>query len=142
MGPVELLVLKFPGNKFKGEIAPELQRLVDNRIIRVADILFAIKDENGNVTVLEINEMEDDVTGLIDPVVSDLSDVLTLQDAQALTANIEPNSSAALMLFENTWASGFADAVARADGQVVLNERIPRAVVEELLASAPEKVEA
>jgi Family of unknown function (DUF6325) len=136
MGPVELLVLKFPGNQFKGEIAPELQRLVDNRIIRVVDILFAIKDETGKVAVLEIGEMEDAITGLFDPVVADLTDLLTPQDAQTLTANIEPNSSAAIMLFENTWASGFADAVANANGQVVLNERIPRAVIEELLADA------
>jgi uncharacterized membrane protein len=141
MGPVELLVLKFPGNQFKGEIAPELQRLVDNRIILVVDILFAIKDESGEVAVLEIGELEDEITGLFDPVVADLTDLLNEQDAKTLAASIEPNSSAAIMLFENTWASGFADAVANANGQVVLNERIPRAVVEELLASAPaEKV--
>jgi hypothetical protein len=139
MGPVELLVLKFPGNKFRGEIAPELQRLVDNRTIRVVDILFAIKEGDGEVTVLEIGELEDEITGQFDPVVADLTDLLNEDDARTLAADFEPNSSAAIMLFENTWASAFTDAVARANGQVVLNERIPRAVIEELLASAPTK---
>jgi hypothetical protein len=136
VGPLELLVVKFPGNRFTGEIAPALTELVEGGLIRVIDILFVIKDDVGEVTVLEINDLDDDDFSQFDPVVADLTGMLTPDDARSLSASFEPNSSAAIMLFENTWATKFRDTLVRANGQLVLNERIPRAVVEELVASA------
>jgi len=135
LGPVELLVLKFPGNKFRGEIAPALQDLVDSRMIRVIDILFAIKEGNDPARLIEINEMETEDYDILDPIVSDITGLLSEDDVEKLTASLEPNSSALLILFENTWAAEFATAAARAGAQVVINERIPRAVVEEVLAA-------
>jgi hypothetical protein len=136
VGPLELLVVKFPGNKFTGEVAPALTELVESGLIRVIDILFVYKDEAGEVSVVEINDLDDDDFLHFDPVVADLTGMLTVEDAQWLSTEFEPNSSAAVMLFENTWATRFRDALAGANGQVVLNERIPRAVVEELMAAA------
>jgi len=134
LGPVELLVVKFPGNQFKGEIAPALKELVEGGLIRVIDILFVHKDEAGELSVLEINDLDDDDFSRFDPVVADITGMLTRDDAQQLSAALEPNSSGAVMLFENTWATKFRDALVNANGELVLNERIPRAVIDELLA--------
>ncbi len=136
LGPIELLVVKFPGNQFTGEIAPALTELVEGGLIRVIDILFLYKDEASEMTVLEINDLDDDDYRQFDPVVADLTGMLTPDDARSLSASFEPNSSAVIMLFENTWATKFRDTLVRANGQLVLNERIPRTVVDELLASA------
>ena len=135
-GPIELLVLRFPGNNFRGEIAPELANLVDAGIIRVIDIVFLIK-ESGEVRVLEINDLDEDTYAVWDPIVADITSLLSDDDVQHLAGAIEDNSSAAIMLFENTWATRFVDAVLRANGELVLNERIPRRVIEEVLAAAP-----
>jgi hypothetical protein len=132
IGPVDLLVVKFPGNQFKGEIAPALIELVEAGTIRVIDILFANKDENGNIEMVEINRLDAADFRRFGPVVTDITDILTQDDVDILTSALEPNSSAALMLFENTWATRFRDALVNAKAELVLYERIPRAVIEEL----------
>lgn len=134
IGPIELLVVKFPGNQFKGEIAPALQELIDNGIIHVIDLIFAIKDESGNLAVLELNDLGDERLAVFQPKPSELSGSLTEDDARSLAGGLENNSSAAIMLFENVWATRFADALRNADGQLILNERVPRAVIDELIA--------
>ena len=136
IGPIELLVVKFPGNQFKGEIAPALAELVENGTIRIIDLLFAIKDEEGTLAVLELNELGDETLAVFKPEPSELSDTLTEEDGQALGGGLENNSSAAILLFENVWATKFADAMRNANGELILNERIPRAVIDELIASA------
>ena len=135
LGPIELLVVKFPGNQFKGEIAPALKDLVEGGLIRVVDILFVHKDQDGEVTVLEINDLDDDDFSRFDPVVSDITGMLTPDDAKWFSQGLENDSSGAIMLFENAWATRFRDALLNANGQVVLNERIPKAVVDELVAT-------
>ncbi|MGE0539931.1 MAG: DUF6325 family protein [Dehalococcoidia bacterium] len=132
IGPVELVVIKFPGNQFKGEIAPALTELVENGIIRIIDILFVMKDENGTVEMAEINDLAADDYTVFDPIVQDVTGMLSPDDVQFFSESMEPNSSAALMLFENAWATRFRDAVLNAKGELILNERIPRAVIEEL----------
>src|SRR5215203_5288816 len=133
-GPIEMLVVKFPGNQFTGEIAPALADLVENGIIRVIDLLFVAKGDNGTVDVIEFADLGDDVYGENEAVISDVNGMLNEEDAQHFAGLLEPNSSAGLLLFENTWATRFADAVANAKGEVVFNERIPRAVIEALEA--------
>jgi uncharacterized membrane protein len=134
IGPIELLVVKFPGNQFKGEIAPALQELIDNGTIHVIDLIFAIKDEEGTLAVLELNDLGDQRMAVVAPKSSELSGALTEDDARSLTGSLENNSSAAIMLFENTWAAKFAEAMRNANGELVLNERVPRAVIDELIA--------
>jgi hypothetical protein len=134
-GPLELLVLKFAGNRFTGEIAPAFRELVESGTIRVIDLLFATKDAGGAVDVLEIDGLGDTVFATFDPLVAELAGLLSEDDARYFSDALEPNSSVALLLFENTWASRFAEAVRNANGEVVLNERIPRAMVEAALAS-------
>lgn len=134
LGPIEMLVVKFPGNRFSGEIIPALAELVENDTVRIVDLLFAVKNKQGDVKVLEFGDLDPDIFGQWDPLVSDVTPMLNEDDARELTASLENNSSAALLLFENTWATRFVDAVSNARGEVVVNERIPRAVVQELTA--------
>jgi len=134
VGPIELLVVKFPGNQFKGEIAPALQELVETGTIRIIDLIFAIKDEEGTLAVLELNALGDQALAVFTPAPSELSGSLTEDDARTLAGGLENNSSAAILLFENTWATRFADALRNANGQLIMIERIPRAVIDELIA--------
>jgi hypothetical protein len=130
-GPIELLMIKFPGNRFSGEIARELGELVEAGTIRLIDILFVRKDEFGGLTVLEINDLDDDDYTVFDPIVADISGLLSEDDIRHLSNALETDSSAGLMVFENAWATHFVDAVANAGGEVILNERIPRAVIQQ-----------
>jgi hypothetical protein len=136
VGPVEVTVVKFPGNQFKGEIAPALGELIEAGTIRVIDLFFMWTDENGEVTVKELEELEDDDRSHFDAVVTDQTDLLSEEDATELAAVIGPNSSAAALVFEHTWATKLADAVRNAEGEVVFSERIPRDVVEKAVAAA------
>jgi hypothetical protein len=138
IGPIELLVVKFPGNQFKGEIAPALKDLVESGTIHIIDLIFAIKDEEGTLAVLELNDVGDESLAVIQPKPSELSGSLTEDDAHSLAGGLENNSSAAIMLFENAWAARFADALRNANGELILNERIPRAVIEELISEMKE----
>jgi Family of unknown function (DUF6325) len=136
VGPVEVTVVKFPGNQFKGEVAPALGELIEAGTIRVIDLFFMWTDENGEVTVKELEELEDDDRSKFDAVVTDQTDLLSEEDATELAAVIGPNSSAAALVFEHTWATKLADAVRSAEGEVVFSERIPRDVVEKAVAAA------
>ena|SRR5690349_2783416 len=136
IGPVELLVVKFPGNQFTGEVGPALKDLVDSGLIRIIDLLFAITDEQGNIAVVELDDLEGGARGEFDPIVTDQTDLLTHDDARSLAAGLGPNSSGAVLLFENTWATRFRDAMLGAGGEVVLNERIPKAAVDAMVESA------
>ena len=136
IGPVELLVVKFPGNKFTGEVGPALKDLVDSGLIRIIDLLFAITDEQGNIAVVELSDLEDAAYGEFDPIVTDQTGLLTHDDARSMAAGLGPNSSGAVLLFENTWATRFRDAVLGAGGELILNERIPKPVVDAMVDSA------
>ncbi len=136
LGPIEMLVVKFPGNQFTGEIMPALMELIDNGIVRVIDLLLVKKDGDGRVALFELSDLEPDVFGIFAPLVTDLTPLLNDDDAHELAASLENNSSAGLLLFENVWATRFADAIRNARGEVMLNERIPRVVVEEVMAAS------
>ena len=141
IGPIELLVVKFPGNQFKGEIAPALRELVDSGTIQIIDLIFAIKDEEGTLAVLELDALGDETPAVFEPPPSELSGSLTEDDARSLAGGLENNSSAAIMLFENTWATKFVEALRNANGQLVMSERVPRAVIDELIAEVAEAKE-
>jgi hypothetical protein len=135
IGPVEMLVVKFPGNQLTGEIVPALRELVDSGTVRILDILFIKKDAAKNVEMTEIRDL---ISGdpALDRAVSSLTALVAEEDVEEFGAMLEPNSSATVMLFENTWATRFVDAMYRAKGEVVINQRIPRAVISELVAEA------
>ncbi|MCU0477274.1 MAG: DUF6325 family protein [Chloroflexi bacterium] len=134
VGPCDLIVVKFPGNKFRGEIAPALASLVDKGTIKIIDILFAIKDEKGDLTILELKDLDGD--GVADVVaVVEVDGAIGPEDVELAADGLEPNSSALLLLFENTWAAEVTQAMRDADGELLFMERIPAAVVEKALAA-------
>ena len=133
LGPIELLVVKFPGNQFRGEILPALAELVETGTIQIVDFIFIVKDEYGVVEAVQLTDIEDAYYNLIGGATEEVSGLLSDEDVVDLARLLEPNSSAALMLFENTWATRFRDAVLNANGQLILIERIPHAVIQEVL---------
>src|SRR5215204_1236547 len=135
LGPVELIVVKFPGSQFTGDIAPAMRELVDNGTIRVIDLLF-IKKKDGAVATIEMNDLDDEDFAAFEPMVDELTGLFNEDDVRQLAEQLEDNSSAAVMLFENTWATRFRDAVVKAKGELVFNDRIPRVVIDELLREA------
>jgi hypothetical protein len=129
VGPVEYVVLKFPGNKFKGEIIPALGELVESNTIRVIDLVFIYKDADGNVAAMELEEVDDEGAKGMSKV-ADAGGLLNDEDIEIAADGLEDNSSGAVMLFENVWAAKFVDAVRNADGELVANARIPHDIVE------------
>jgi hypothetical protein len=136
VGPVEVTVVKFPGNQFKGEIAPELAKLIETGTIRVIDLIFLWTDESGELTVSELEELEDKDRSAFEIVVTDRTDLLSDTDTKEIAELIGPDSSAVILVFEHTWATKLRDAIVNAEGELVFSERIPRDVVEEAVAAA------
>ena len=139
LGPIEVLVIQFPGNRFTGEIIPELERLIENDTISVIDGLLVRKDDNGDVDFVEFDELgiNDDAARLAG-VVDQLDALISDEDVAEWAANLEPGSSEAILVFEHTWAKGFRDAVVNSGGILADNIRIPGLVVDELLAELAE----
>ncbi len=138
LGPIDLLVVKFPGNKFSGEILPALADLVDGGTIRIVDCLVAIRDDAGDLAVVDFGDLDEDAIKALAISESELSRSLTEEDATTLASTLEPGSSIGILLYENTWATGVADALRNASGELVMHERIPRAVIDEMIASTTE----
>src|SRR5260221_209217 len=100
LGPVELLVVEFPGNQFKGEIVPALKELVDKQMIRIVDFVFVRKEADGTVSSLELNQLDDGEYATFDPIVADVTGLLSDDDVRQLGELLDDNSSAGLVLFE------------------------------------------
>ena len=105
--------------------------------VRILDLVFITKDADGNVAGVELGELGD-AGAAFEDVEGEVSELLTDEDIEAAGEELEPNSSAALLMFENTWAPGSTDAIRGANGEVVAFERIPRAAIEEFLAGINE----
>ena len=105
--PAEYMIFGFPGNQFNGSLAPALADLVEKGVIRLRDLLFIMKDADGNVSAFEIDEV-DELKPFLD-VGGDAGGLLTPEDVEHAAASLEPNSSAALMIWEDLWAAEFAE---------------------------------
>jgi hypothetical protein len=124
MGPIDYILVEWPGRQPTGEAAPYLGHLVERGIIRVLDLAFITKEEDGNVAGMEISEVADQVEEM--RVFEGASSNLLSDDDIADAAEaLEPGTSAALLVFENRWAAPFAAAVRRSGGQLVASGRIP-----------------
>jgi uncharacterized protein DUF6325 len=136
IGPVEILVVSFPGNKFSGEIAPALAELVETGLIRVIDLVFVTKDADGEVVGIELSDLDDEVSNAYRPHVEEPSGLLAEEDIEDLGADLAPNSSAAILLFEHLWATKFRDAMVDSGGELVASIRIPKEVIDEVVGAA------
>ena len=131
LGPIDYLLVEWPGKQPNGEALPHLVDLVDRGLIRILDFAFIKKEEDGSVIQLEIADLGDEVLVLEGASSGILSDEDTSEAAQAL----ENGTSAALLVYENSWAAPFASAVRRSGGQLVASGRIP---VNEIIAALEE----
>jgi Family of unknown function (DUF6325) len=125
LGPVDWIVVEFPGSKFKGEIAPALQDLVARGVVRVLDLLVLKKDEDGSLEAFELSDLDPSEAGELRSYEKELAMLLSEDDVTAVAAAIEPGSSAAVLVWENSWAAPFASAVRHSGGQLVASGRIP-----------------
>jgi hypothetical protein len=125
MGPVDYLVVEFPGNRMTGEGLPLLVDLVDRGIIRILDLVFVMKDVEGNLHGLAVADLDGD--GELDLAVFEgvSSGLLDEEDIAEASDVLEPGSSAGILVYENTWAGPFAAALRRGGGQLVASGRIP-----------------
>jgi hypothetical protein len=138
LGPIDLLVVKFPGNRFSGEILPELADLVDAGTITILDCLVAVRDDAGDLAVVDFGDLDEDTIKALAISESELSRSLTEEDAITLASTLEPGSSIGILLYENSWAATVAQAFRNASAELVVHERIPRAVIDEMIAAVTE----
>lgn len=134
MGPVEYVVIAFPGNRFKGEIVPAVAELVDNGLVRILDVAFIKKDAAGNTTMFEYDTLDDVLAFGFADVDGEAGGVLNDEDLELAAEGLEPDSSAALIVWEHLWAARVAQAIRDAGGRIVAGERIPPEIVEQALA--------
>jgi len=133
-GPVDFLALEFDNEKLKGEIMPALMELVENKIVRVIDLVVIQKDQAGQHETLELQQLAPEVIAIFDPLMVEISGIIQVEDIDAIAEQMENNTTAAVLLFENLWAIKFKEAVLRANGRLLAQERIPHEAVEEALA--------
>ena len=94
-GPIDFLALKFPGNKFRGEILPALRELIESKTVHVLDLVLVVKDEQGRVGVREMEQPEPDMVVIFDPSKAEGLGMIKLADMEMIAEQLEPNSSAA-----------------------------------------------
>ena len=135
IGPVEILVISFPGNKFNGDVAPALADLVQTGLIKVIDLVFVAKDAAGDVVAVELSELDEATGAAFTPHVEEPSGMLAEEDIEDLASDLAANSSAAILLFEHVWATRFRDAVADSGGELLASIRIPKEAIDEVLAA-------
>jgi hypothetical protein len=132
LGPVDWIVVEFPGSRMNGEIVPALRDLVERDLVRVLDLLVLKKDDDGSVEAFELSDLDEGEIGDLRAYESELAMLLSEEDVNSLAAAIEPGSSAGVLVWENTWAAPFISAVRRSGGQLAATGRIP---VQTLLAA-------
>ena len=136
LGPIEVIVLGFPGSQFTGEIRPQIVDLVERGIVRIVDALLIKKDDDGSVTYAEVQEVSSDPDfEALASTVSEILDLLSDDDVEAFAAELEPGSSALAIVFEHTWMKPVRDAVVASGGVLIADIHVPAAVVDEVLAA-------
>ena len=138
IGPVEYMIVAFPGNEFRGEIAPALAELVESRTIRIIDLAFVAKDGDGSVAAFELSDLKPEIADAFSSFGAAPGYLFNEDDLSAAGEELEPNSSAALLVWEDVWATKFVDALRNANGTLLDHDRIPHEVVQAALDFAGE----
>ena len=132
LGPVDYLVVEFPGSQFNGEILPELLALVRHGVVRILDLAVIRKNEDGSYDAFEFEDLQEGPLAELREIERDLAELLSDDDIAATAEALEPGSTAALLVYENLWVAPLASAVRRAGGLMVASGRIP---VQQLLGA-------
>lgn len=134
VGPVDVYIIGFPGNKFTGQIVPAILEQVDNGTIRVIDALFVSKDVDGIVTTLQVSDLDADSGAAFAEITVEQPGALGSDDAEEVSDDLPLNSSALLIAVENLWAVKVVNALQAADAVLIDQIRIPVDVVEAVVA--------
>lgn len=129
IGPLEFTLFAFEGNQFDGSISEALADLVDDGLIRIVDLAVISKNADGDVAILEMQELSEEVADAMIALQGEVTGLMSEADLLEMAEALEPETTAAALLYESLWARRFADAIRRANGTLVLAERIPHDVV-------------
>lgn len=135
VGPIDVVIIGFPGNKFSGQITPAIMELVETGTIRVIDLLFVMKDADGVVLTIDAADLDPDTGPSFMAINVIQPGALGAEDADEIAEDLAPNTSALLVAFENAWAAKFVEAVRAADGFVIDQIRIPADVTEAVVTA-------
>lgn len=127
IGPVDVAVIAFDGNRFNGDVAPAIAELQDSGTVRIIDLTFVRKERDGTVMVEEVADSA--VATAFERLTSVEFDLLSSDDLVQIAEDLQPESSAMVIVWENSWAARLGTALRRSHGEVVSLERIPRDVV-------------
>jgi hypothetical protein len=135
IGPVEYLILGFRGTQIHDEFAPAIERLVENNLIHIIDLVFVKKDAEGSTTTFEFDELEE-VKGFA-ALQGEAGGVISAEDISYTADGLDPDSCAVIVLWEDLWAAEFAQALRTAGGSVLEGARVPRELIDAALAALP-----
>ena len=138
LGPVEYIIVGFPENNFHGKIAPELANLIESNTVRILDLVFVAKDVDGAVVALEYDQLAESEIEAFNALDADIGGVISAEDIEHAASFLEPNSSAALLIWEDLWAAPFAEAVRGAGGVLLEGARVPYELLSALEGSLAE----
>ena len=140
IGPVDFMVVAFPGNEFKGEIAPALADLVEAGTIRIIDLAFVGKSESGDIVAFELTDIDPKVREGFETAGIEIQGLFNEDDLMLIGERLEPNMSAAMLVWENVWARSVAQKMRDAGGVLLDFQRLPHDVVQAAREAALEAV--
>lgn len=132
-----MMLIGFPENRFDGSILPTLSALVDAGTVRVIDLVMVSKDLDGNVTAMEVTDLDATDAAAFDDLDGEVGELFTDEDLELAGEQLAPNTSAALVLWENSWAAKLSTEIFAAGGAVLMHDRVPPEAVLAALAAPP-----
>ncbi len=137
IGPVDVAVIPFEGNQFNGEVAPAIIDLQQSGTVRILDLAFITKDADGSWAILEI--ADEAAEGAFQALLGEQFELLSDNDLEEIAADLGPESSALVIVWENVWAAKLASAIRGSNGQVIAMDRIPHDIVARAIAALDEE---
>ena len=135
-GPVSYTVVAFPGNRFNGNVAPEIEKLVANGMVRILDLVFVFKDENGDTLTLEFDQLEE--LAAFGDLEGDVGGLIKQEDLDHVADQLPAGNSALAVVWEDLWARPLVEAVRGSGGVVIDSARIPADLVDAALEELSE----
>ena len=128
LGPVSYTVIAFPGNQFNGNIIPEIEKLVTGGVVRILDLVFVGKDDQGDTISLEFDQMDE--LAAFGDIEGEVGGLVNTEDLDHVAANLPAGNSALIILWEDLWAKPLAEALRGSGGVLVDSARIPADLIE------------